>query len=66
MISVPQFAETLRQIVEEEANTLAKETGFIQRERNLTGADASPNPDLWLVRGARDQLRWLDAGGRTA
>jgi Transposase DDE domain len=39
MISVPQVAETLRQIVEEEANTLAKETGFIQRERNLTGAD---------------------------
>lgn len=39
MISVPQFAETLRQILEEEANQLAKETGFIQRERNITGAD---------------------------
>lgn len=39
MISVTQFAETLRQILEEEANQLAKETGFIQRERNITGAD---------------------------
>src|SRR5438105_9804433 len=39
MISVTQFAETLRQILEEEANQLAKETGFIQRERTITGAD---------------------------
>ena len=39
MISVPQFAETLRQILEEEANQLAKDTGFIQRERTITGAD---------------------------
>ncbi len=39
MISVPQFAETLRQILEEEANQLAKETGFIQRERTISGAD---------------------------
>jgi len=39
MISVTQFAETLRQILEEEANQLAKDTGFIQRERNITGAD---------------------------
>ena len=39
MISVTQFGETLRQILEEEANELAKETGFIQRERIITGAD---------------------------
>ena len=39
MISVTQLAEILRQILEEEANELAKETGFIQRERNITGAD---------------------------
>ena len=39
MISVTPFAETLRQILEKEANELAKETGFIQRERTLTGAD---------------------------
>jgi hypothetical protein len=66
MISIPQFAETLRQILEEEANQLAKDTGFIQRERNITGADASSNPDLRLARGARDQLRRHDAGGRAA
>jgi len=39
MTSVTQVSETLRQILEEEANTLAKETGFIQRERTITGAD---------------------------
>ncbi len=39
MINVTQFAEILRQTLEEEANTLAKETGFIQRERVLSGAD---------------------------
>ena len=39
MISVTPFAETLRQILEKEANELAKETGFMQRERHLTGAD---------------------------
>jgi hypothetical protein len=39
MISVTQVAETLRQILEEEANELAKETGFIQRERIISGAD---------------------------
>src|SRR5260370_16490528 len=39
MFSVTQFAETLRQILEEEANELAKETGFVQRERSISGAD---------------------------
>jgi hypothetical protein len=39
MTSVAQCAETLRQILEEEASILAKETGFIQRECILTGAD---------------------------
>src|SRR6266566_3341251 len=60
MISVTQFAETLRQILEEEANQLAKETGFIQRERTITGADAGPNAHLRLARGTRDHLRRLD------
>ena len=39
MTSVTQLTETLRQILEEEANVLAKESGFIQRERELSGAD---------------------------
>jgi len=40
MISVRYFAETLRQVLEE-ANELAKETGFVQRERSVNGADFS-------------------------
>ena len=39
MTSVPQQAEVLQQILEEEAMRLAKETGFIQRERKFNGAD---------------------------
>jgi Transposase DDE domain len=39
MTSVTHVTETLRQILEEEANTLAKETGFLQRERIISGAD---------------------------
>lgn len=39
MNSVSYIAETLRQILEEEANVLAKETGFMQRERVISGAD---------------------------
>ena len=39
MNSVTHLTETIGQILEEEANALAKETGFIQRERVLWGAD---------------------------
>src|SRR5207302_287163 len=39
MNTVPQFAETLQRILEEEAEQLAHEVGFIQRERVLSGAD---------------------------
>src|SRR5437762_12296791 len=39
MSSVPQQAETLQRILEEEARQLAKETGFIERERAFNGAD---------------------------
>ena len=39
MTSVPQQAEALQQILEEEAIGLAKETGFIERERAFNGAD---------------------------
>src|SRR5437667_12494418 len=37
MTSVPQQAEALQRILEEEAVPLAKETGFIERERAFTG-----------------------------
>jgi hypothetical protein len=39
MNSVAQCAETLERILEEETEHLARETGFIQRERLLSGAD---------------------------
>ena len=38
-MSVAQIAESLQQILEEETVRLARETGFIQRERAFTGAD---------------------------
>ena len=39
MSSVTHLAETLQRIVGEEADRLARETGFIERERVLSGAD---------------------------
>jgi hypothetical protein len=39
MTSIPQLAESLQQILEKEARQLAKETGFIERERGFNGAD---------------------------
>ena len=39
MRSVAQIENALKQILEEEAAQLARETGFIERERNLSGAD---------------------------
>lgn len=39
MSNVTHFAETVQRIVGEEADRLARETGFIERERVLSGAD---------------------------
>src|SRR5438067_5904126 len=39
MNSVPQCAETIQRIIDEEAEQLAREVGFIQRLRVLSGAD---------------------------
>ena len=39
MSSVSQIAETLHEILEVQACQIARETGFIQRERTFTGAD---------------------------
>ena len=39
MSSVPQQAETVQRILEEEARQRARETGFIERERAFNGAD---------------------------
>jgi len=51
MTSVAQQAETLKRILEEEAVCLARETGFIERERALSGADFAQALILgWLQR----------------
>ena len=50
MNSVTHWTESVRQILEEEANVLAIKSGFIQRERVRSCADASPNAHLWLAR----------------
>src|SRR6266853_1960702 len=39
MNSVTHFAEIVQRILEEEAEQLAREVGFIQREREISGAD---------------------------
>lgn len=50
-MSVAQRAETLQQILEEQAVRVAKETGFIERERAFTGADFAQALILgWLQR----------------
>ncbi|GAC1562329.1 MAG: hypothetical protein NVS2B2_26300 [Ktedonobacteraceae bacterium] len=38
MSSVSQVQTVMRQVLEEDANRLARETGFLQRQRVLTGA----------------------------
>src|SRR5260370_10589295 len=39
MSSVTHFAETVQRILSEEADQLAREVGFVQRERVIRGAD---------------------------
>src|SRR6266568_5592952 len=39
MTSVTHFAEIVQRILEEETEQLAREVGFIQREREISGAD---------------------------
>lgn len=39
MISVSQIQEAFEQVLEKDANRLAREIGFVKRERNLSGAD---------------------------
>lgn len=67
MTSIADVSETLRQILEEEANVLARESGWMQRHRVLSGADFAQTlifgwlgePDITLdgltqVAGRRD------------
>ena len=62
MTSIAQVEESLKQILEQRANELARETGCIQRERKFTGADLlqtfvfgwQQHPDASL-----EQLTWV-------
>jgi hypothetical protein len=38
MTTIPELSETLQRVLVENANQLAKETGFIRRQRQVTGA----------------------------
>ncbi len=50
-MSVSQQAEVLQRILEEEARRLARETGFVERERAISGADFAQALILgWLQR----------------
>ena len=59
MTSVSQQAEVLQQILEEEAIQLAKETGFIERERAFNGADFAQALILGWLQRADERLEGL-------
>jgi len=56
MTSRPQQAEALQRILEEEAVGLAKETGFLERERAFTGADFAQAMILGWFQQADERL----------
>jgi hypothetical protein len=52
MISVSHIGEALEQVLEKDANRLAREIGFVKRERNLSGADFVQTVVFgWLEKG---------------
>ena len=52
MISVSQIQEAFEQVLEKDANRLAREIGFVKRERNLSGADFVQTVVFgWLEKG---------------
>jgi len=59
MTSIAQQALVLRQILEEETVPLARETGCIQRERALTGADFAQALILGWLQRADERLEGL-------
>ena len=56
MTSVPQVAEAIQRILGEEADQLAREVGFIQRERVRSRGRFCTNLAAGLAAGARDGL----------
>jgi hypothetical protein len=52
MISIPQIQEALDQVLEKDAKRIAREIGFVKRERNLSGADFVQSLVFgWLEKG---------------
>src|SRR5882672_10225287 len=52
MISVSQIGEVLEQVLEKDAKRIAREIGFVKRERNLNGADFVQTVVFgWLEKG---------------
>ncbi len=52
MISVSQIGEALEQVLEKDAKRIAREIGFVKRERNLNGADFVQTVVFgWLEKG---------------
>src|SRR5260370_25432750 len=52
MIRIPQIQEALDQVLEKDAKRIAREIGFVKRERNLSGADFVQSLVFgWLEKG---------------
>lgn len=66
MSSVSQLAEVLQQVLNVEADELAREVHFIERERNFTGSDFAQSLICRVVARTGDQSGWAGAGDQTA
>src|SRR5258708_36986932 len=64
--SISQGERSLKYILEERANVLARETGCIERQRKCSGADRLANAGLWLAESSRCEFGDGSIGGRTA
>ena len=49
MMSVSQVEHSLKHILEERADVLAREMGCIKRQRKFSGAERLANAGLWLA-----------------
>jgi hypothetical protein len=66
MASVSQVECSLKHILEERANVLARETGCIEQQRKFSGADRLANAGLWLVESSRCEPGDVSIGGNAA
>ncbi len=53
MMSVSHVEHSLKHILDERANVLARETGCIARQRKVSGSDRLANAGLWLAESSR-------------